>query len=281
MNRNRWLSLLVTLSVAPLGCTPTLSTQGQFVEGGGTTELAVVGNGSTLFGGLRGWIATFAVGNPIAAQGNAYSGIWLDQNAFTAAPQGSGAPLSFGGQYFDDGSDGVADRLEADVDFGAGVSHHTLLRTDAFDDYRCYPGAGACHPQLGQPSCTFTPVGNEPPSYVDYQIDAVIPFKDADGNLNGPGRLGLHLEAVDSGYGSWAPIPGVNVVNTTPYIEYSTTATGTTEGTIQFFATQLAITPGTGQVLGFGATDGSGLTSAWEEADTASAIWSVTCANTP
>lgn len=38
MNRNGWLSLLVALSVAPLGCTPTLSTQGQFVEGGGATD---------------------------------------------------------------------------------------------------------------------------------------------------------------------------------------------------------------------------------------------------
>lgn len=228
-------------------CTPSLDVSHQFLDESTNPELGLH-LGSQL-------LATFATGQMLPTTSNAVATVWTSPTTFVSTVSGGGGavPVSVSGTAVDSDADLVADELDVTVAYSGGASEErVLVRTDAFDDYRCFGGAGNCAPAFGTPECVFTPLlgGN-------YDMVAVIPFVDADGDLNPNAN---HNQAFRyARFGAF----GTSI---TPFAIPETigamvlTGSGTTSGALTMHDADLDVTPGidTLSKLGFSAWDAAG-----------------------
>ena len=241
------LSLTGLALATATACTPSLDVNHQFLDESTNPALGLH-LGSQL-------LATFATGQMLPTTSNAVATVWTSPTTFVSTVSGGGGavPVSVSGTAVDNDADLVADELDVTVTYSPGpVEDRILVRTDPFADYRCFGGAGNCAPAFGTPECAFTPLldGN-------YDFVGVIPFVDADGDLN-PNTN--HNQAFRyARYGAF----GTSI---TPFAIPETigamvlTGTGSTSGALTMHDAALDVTPGidTLSKLGFSAWDSAG-----------------------
>lgn len=229
-----------------LGCEPTIKMQGQYVAGHDGTDLGLlITDLSSIPYAFDGQVAVFPPSVVFPTQTSIVPGLWLQANGITAGfPFGGGAlPRSVTGSGLDIDADGVADQLEVVfVNDDATQFPMTLPRTDPYTDYRCWKGYPTCEAVAGPPSCAFTALGAE-----RYDLHAEIPFRD-EGNHMNPGGT-LRVQIVDAVAPSYEAV-GVPGSFTSGSTVYTTSAVGTTLGTITLDVTNLAV-PGTATAVEF------------------------------
>lgn len=236
-----------------MGCTPTVEMKGQYLASHEGSDLGIwITDYAPYPFVFDGQVAVFQPGAVFPDQTSNFPGVYLQANGITAGfPFGGGAlPRSVTGTGLDLDADGVADQLEVVfVNDDTTQFPMTLPRTDGYTDYRCWKGLPTCQQVAGPPSCAFTALGSE-----RYDLHAEIPFRDEGDHTNPSGSL--KVQVTDGVSYESVPIPGSFTSGSTVY---TTSAVGTTQGTITLDVTNLAV-PSTATAVEFlvvGYGDGS------------------------
>lgn len=240
----------LSLLILAARCEEPIDTLGQYIatQGGLDVGLAHMVE--------EGEFAIFDQGDPDAPDVRAYSVTRLPNNQFDAVvPFGYGLiPLSFSGKAVDIDADHRADRIDILATYeDLHTANLSLVRTDPYDDYRCWIGDLAtgigCRPAAADPDCTFTPLGG-----LDYEVVATLAFRDGNSDLNPGGRLQSsvihHHDGSKLTYSSFVGIPGGNGTWTV-----SATGAGAASGVLTI-AGQVHVDPlSVGTILGFSLRD--------------------------
>ncbi len=231
-------------------CTTPYDFAHQYVDASGNPEVGFAGATQTL--------ATFTPGQVLPDTTNVVAMLWPSATTFTGAVNGGGGatPLTLTGTVIDSDSDMVADQL--DVTFGyddGSTQSKSLVRTDAFLDYRCFGGsAGHCAPGLGEATCTFTPVSGDV-----YDVSVSIPFADYEGDLNPNPNHDHAFEfcSIEQTGMSCTPF----AIPETLSNGWDLAASGSTSGTLTLTVPAFDLTPGSVEIidhLEFDAVDSAG-----------------------